>query len=92
MLTDVLSDYRADTTVIQELRWVGSGVMQKCDCDLYYSCHDSKNIFGTRFVVSKRISHMLTSFEPLKSRFFNISIIIAHAPTHDNRGGGGDIL
>jgi hypothetical protein len=44
-LTDILSDFRADITAVQELRWVGNGVMQKRDYDLYYSCHDSKYIF-----------------------------------------------
>jgi exonuclease III len=92
MLTDVLSDYRADITATQELRWVGSGVIQKRDCDLYYICHDSKHIFGTGYVVNKRISHMVRGFEPLgirmcylrlKSGFFNISVINAHAPTED---------
>jgi hypothetical protein len=55
MLTDVLSDNRADITAIQELRLVGSGVMQKRDYDLYYSCHDSKHIFGTGFVMNERV-------------------------------------
>jgi exonuclease III len=93
ILTDVLSDYRADITPIQELRWVGSGVTQKHDCDLYYNCHDSKHIlFGTGFIVNKRISHMVIGFESLvmrmcylhlKSRFFIIDIINVHVPTED---------
>jgi hypothetical protein len=71
---------------------VGNGVMQKCHYDLYYSCHDRKHIFGTGFVVNKRVSHMVIGSEPLgmrmcylhlKSRFFNIGIINAHAPTED---------
>jgi hypothetical protein len=71
---------------------VGSGVMQKRDYDLYYSCHDSKHTFVTGFVVNKRVSHMVISLEPLdmrmcylhlKNRFFNISTINAHVPTED---------
>jgi hypothetical protein len=71
---------------------VGSGVMQKCHYDLYYSCNDSKHIFGTELVVNKRVSHMVLGFEPLgmkmcylhlKSRFFNIGIINARALTED---------
>jgi exonuclease III len=101
MHTDALSDYRADISAIQELRWVGSGVMQKRDYHLYYSCHDSKHIFGTGSVVNKRISHKVMGLEPLgkricylrlKSRVFNISIINAHAPTEHKKGGSeGDI-
>jgi hypothetical protein len=70
MLTDVLSDCRADIASIKELRWVRSGVMQKRDCDLYYSCHDSKHIFVTEFVVNKRISHMVIGFESLGLRMW----------------------
>jgi hypothetical protein len=70
----------------------GKWSTEKCDYDLYYSCPASKHIFGAGFVVNKRISHMAIGFEPpgmrlcylhLKSRFFNISIINAHAPTED---------
>jgi hypothetical protein len=68
MLTDVLSDYRPDITAIQKLRWVGSGAMQKCHYDLYYSCHGSKHIFGTGFVVNKSSSHMVIGFESLGMR------------------------
>jgi hypothetical protein len=55
--------------------------------------------FGTGFGVNKRISHMVIGFEPLgmrmcylrlKSRFFNISTINAHAPTEDKEEGGKD--
>jgi exonuclease III len=92
MLTDVLSDNTADITVIQELRWVESGVMQKRNYDLYYSCNYIKHISRTVFAVNKRVSHLVIGFEPLsmrmcylrlKGRFFNISIINAHAPTED---------
>jgi hypothetical protein len=67
MPTDVLSDYRANIIVIQELRWVGSGVMQNHDCDLYYNCYDSKHISGTGSIVNKRVSHMVIGLEPLGS-------------------------
>jgi exonuclease III len=63
MLTDVLSNYRADSTAMQELKWVGSRVIQKRDCDLYYSFHDRKHVFGTGFVVNKRINHMVIGFD-----------------------------
>jgi hypothetical protein len=48
---------RADITAIQELRLVGSGVMQKRVYDLCYSCNDSKYIFWMGFVVNKRMSY-----------------------------------
>jgi hypothetical protein len=66
--------------------------MQKRDYDLYYSCHNSEHIFGMGFVVYKTDSCIVIGFEPLgmrmcylrlKSRFFNIRMINAHAPTED---------
>jgi hypothetical protein len=69
MLTDVLSDYRANITAIQELRWVGSGVMQKRDYDLYYCCHyNNTYIFGTGFVTNKIISRRINGFSDFVHR------------------------
>jgi hypothetical protein len=57
--------------------------MQKRNDNLYYNCHDSKYIFGTIFVVNRRVSHTVIDFEPLgvrmcylpqKSIFFLISV------------------
>lgn len=92
VLTDTLESYRADVTAIQEMRWLGSKIIQKLNCDIYYSCHNKKHIFGTGFVVSKRCKHMVLDFKPvnericrmrLKGKFFNLSIINAHAPIED---------
>lgn len=91
MLTEELEKYRAYITAIQEIRWIGKGVLQK-NCDVYYSCHDRKHIFGTGFVVDRKVKHMVVDFVPVdervcylrvKGRFFNLSIINVHAPTKD---------
>lgn len=92
VLTDTLESYKADVTAIQEMRWIGSKIIQKLNCDVYYSCHKDKHIFGTGFIVSKRCKHIVLDFKPvnericrirLKGKFFNTSIINAHAPTED---------
>lgn len=65
---------------------------KKKNFDLYYNCHNQKHIFGTGFIVIKRIKHLVLDFIPVnericvlrvKGKFFNLSIINAHAPTKD---------
>jgi hypothetical protein len=77
---------------LQEIRWIGKGTMQKREWDLYYSCHETENIFGTGFLVNKKIKHLIIDFHAVsmrlcsirtKGKFLNISIICAHAPTED---------
>lgn len=59
---------------------------------MYYSCHEKHHIKGTGFLVSKRAKHLVMDFKALspqmaylrvKGRFFNLSILNAHAPTED---------
>ena len=33
----VLSNYNADITVVQEMRWIGQGQTNLTSCDIYYS-------------------------------------------------------
>lgn len=91
MLTEELKNYRAHITAIQEIRWIGRGMLQKKECDVYYSCYERKHVFGTGFVVDRKVKHMVLDFVPIervcclrvKGRFFNMSIINVHAPTED---------
>lgn len=90
MLTEELEKYRAHITAIQEIRWIGEGILRKRNCDVYYSCHDRKHIFGIGFMVDRKIRHMV--FAPVdermcylrvKGRFFNLSIINVHTLTEN---------
>ncbi|CAG4965960.1 unnamed protein product [Colias eurytheme] len=92
LLCQQLIQHRADITAVQELRWVGDGVIEKPDFTTYYSCHKKNHIFGTGFVVSKRLKHLVIDFQPinervckirLRGRFQNYTIINVHAPTED---------
>jgi len=92
MLMEELKKYRAHIPAIQEIRWTGKGILQKKECDVYYSCHERRHVFGTGFVVDKKVKHIVLDFVPIsericclhvKGRFFNMSIINAHAPTED---------
>ena len=63
--------------------WKVQGCIKKPTYDIYFSCG---------FVFSKRLRHLVSRFTPenerlatirLKTKFFNISLICAHAPTAD---------
>jgi exonuclease III len=92
MLTNELIKYDPHIVALQEIRWIGKGIMQKREWDLYHSCHETELIFGTGFLVKKKIKHFVIDFHAvsmmlcsirIKGKFVNINIICAHAPTED---------
>ena len=91
-LVNVLRKYKADITAIQEIRWKGQGCAKRQSCDIYYSCHAERREFGCGFVVGERLRNLVLQFTPvneriarirIKAKFFNISLICAHAPTDE---------
>ncbi|XP_055371661.1 craniofacial development protein 2-like [Condylostylus longicornis] len=91
-LENVLVQYKADITAIQEIRWIGSGVVRKKKCDIYYSCHKKHHILGCGFVVGDGLRRNVIGFSPINERlavirirakFYNISLICAHSPTNE---------
>jgi exonuclease III len=58
MLLEQLDSYKLDITAIQELRWLDEGVMEKRGNVLFYSCYKKSHMFGTGFIVSKKIKHL----------------------------------
>ncbi|XP_034112036.1 uncharacterized protein LOC117573172 [Drosophila albomicans] len=100
-LADALEKLKADITAIQEMRWTGQGCSKRANCDIYYSCHAERREFGCGFVVSRRLRHHVSNFTPVgerlatirdKARFFNLSIICAHAPTEEKDDAVKDAL
>ena len=88
-LINQLSAYKADIVALQEIRWTGSGILEKRDCTPFYSCDNKDHILDTGFLVSKRIKHLITNFKPITPRictlrirgtFFNYSFLNGHAP------------
>jgi hypothetical protein len=78
-----------DTVALQQICWNGSGILEKRDCTLFYSC-DNKYILGTGFLVSKRIKHPTIDFKPItlriytfriRGKFINYCIVNGHALT-----------
>ena len=58
-------------------------------CNVYYSGFEDKHEFGSEFLVNKRLYHLVSGLYSCKtiatirirSKFYNISIVCAHAPT-----------
>ncbi|XP_071040023.1 craniofacial development protein 2-like [Parasteatoda tepidariorum] len=92
MLIDQVENYQIDVMAIQEVRWTGDGIIEKKNHTVIYSCDKKKHIFGTGFILSKRIRPLLIDYVTKSSRlckirikgaFFNYSFITFHAPTKD---------
>jgi hypothetical protein len=74
------------------MRWTHQNILEKRECNIYYSCNNKLHQFRTGFVVSKRAKHLVIDFQPLnwrlrklriKERFHNYRLICIHAPTEE---------
>ena len=92
-LADTLSIFGADITALQEMRWIGNGISQNRDFDIYFSCHEKHHLLGVGFLVGKKLKDSVIGFNNisdrlctlrLRSRFYNISIINVHCHTEDS--------
>jgi hypothetical protein len=84
--------YKMDITAIQEIRWIVEGIIDKKNHTIFYSCDRKRHMFGTGFIVNKRIKHLVTDFKAKTPRicricvrglFFNYSLICVRAPTEE---------
>jgi len=91
MLLDQLEKYYVDITCVQETRWTGAGAKKK-KWIIFYSCDNKEHKLGTGFLIHKKVKHLIMNFQPksprmcwlrIRGKFFNYSIINAHAPTGD---------
>jgi hypothetical protein len=89
MLEYQLKKYKGDVNAIQDLQWIGTGITKKRDCTVMYSYHAMKHVYGTGFILSKGIKHIMINFKPVSQRlaclclrgtFFNSCVINLHAP------------
>jgi exonuclease III len=87
-----LDSYKMDITAVQEIRWTGEGIIDKKNHNIFYSCDRKHHLFGTGFIVNKRIKHLVTDFKAKSPRickirvrglFFNYSFIGVRAPTEE---------
>jgi hypothetical protein len=63
MLLSQLASHMMDFTAIHEIRWTGEGIIDKKNRTIFYSCDRKHHIFGTGFIVNKRIKHLVTNFK-----------------------------
>jgi len=92
MLLKELDSYKMDITAVQDIRWTGEGIKDKKNHNtLFYSCDRKHRMFGTGFIVNKKIKHLVTDFKAktpickiwVRGLFFNYSLICVHAPTEE---------
>jgi hypothetical protein len=67
----ITQEYRMDTTAVQEIRWIGQGMLERRDCNVYYSRQKSKHEFSCGFVVNKQVKHLVMDFTPIKHRIYS---------------------
>lgn len=58
MLLQEIFKYKINATTVQEIRLVGSGIMDK-NISIYYSYHPRKHMSGTGFVVGWKTNEQL---------------------------------
>jgi exonuclease III len=79
--------------VLQEIRWTGTGILEKSKHFMLYNGHQKKHEFGVGFLVNNRVKPTSIGFEPLShricvlriaGRFFNYTLINVYGPTEDS--------
>jgi len=74
MLLSQLDSCKMDITAIQEIRMTGEGIIDKKNHTIFYSCDRKRHMFGTGFVVNKRIKHLVTDFKAKTPRICKIHV------------------
>jgi hypothetical protein len=62
-LLDQLDKYNLEITAVQEMRWIGQGILEKKNHMIFFSCHKKNHMFGTGFIINKKIKHLLMDFK-----------------------------
>ena len=92
MLLLHLDSHKMDITAIQEVRWTDEGIIDKKNHIIFYRGDKKHRMFGTGFIVNKRIKHLVRDFKAKTPRickirvgglFFKYSPICIHAQTEE---------
>jgi exonuclease III len=92
VLKQDLEKVRIDLVALQEVKWLGTGTLEKNNCAIFYSCNPVRHVQGVGFYVNSRLLPNIVHFEPVydilcwirfRVKFRNYSVINAHAPTED---------
>ncbi|XP_039298026.1 uncharacterized protein LOC120354685 [Nilaparvata lugens] len=92
-IAEEILKYKFDLVALQEVRWKGQGRIDKSNYSLLYSGPEQRTgMFGTGFIVAKKLRGALMEFEALnermcrvclKGKFRNVSVLSVHAPTNE---------
>ena len=101
-ITDELGRYGVQIAALQEIRWPQQGEIGIGKYNIFYSGRqDNQHVGEVGFCIHKKIAGAVMSFTPineriakikLKGRWFNITIITAHAPTEDKEDEEKDLF
>ena len=73
-IINVAEEYGIQVLAVQEVQWIGSGVLDKTEYTFYYSGHSKTRQFGTGFLVSRKIRHLVIDYVPISMRLCKIRI------------------
>ncbi|KMQ89731.1 craniofacial development protein 2-like protein [Lasius niger] len=89
--TKVISDYNIDILAVQETRWTEK-VSETRKHTILCNGNENRHELGVAFIVNNRMKENILDFRPIderlcmlriKTRFFNLSLINAHAETEE---------
>ncbi|PNF31855.1 hypothetical protein B7P43_G08920 [Cryptotermes secundus] len=88
-----IDKYNMKITAIQEIRWLGKGIMDLKKHTICYSGKAEGNKeFGVAFVIEREFKSAIIDFKPISERictlrirtkFFNMTLMNVHAPTEE---------
>lgn len=90
-LKEQATKYKIDLIALQEVRWPNTGFIQHRTHSMFHTASKG-GLFGTGFLVYKSLRDNIIDFQPisetlctlrLRGKFYNVSIVNAHAPTED---------
>ena len=67
-LKQELEKVRMDLVALQEVRWLGTGTLEKKNCAIFHSCNLVRHVLGVGFYVNWRLLPNILRFEPVNDR------------------------
>ncbi|XP_039297385.1 craniofacial development protein 2-like [Nilaparvata lugens] len=92
-VADEMTKFKIELIALQEIRWHGSGKIEKKDFSVLYSGPEYRTgQGGVGFMIGKKLKSSILGFYPagsrlcrirIKGKFRNISIVSVYAPTEE---------